>query len=151
MTAAVGLLRRLRAAEIDVAADADRLRLRSRTPLPPALTELVRKHKPDLLALLAGDNPPTAWVLTAADGEAGTTGQRARSEPATIALDGYHHVAFQRPPSWWWPQPHQPPNGAWCSCCHLRHWWTRDRLGWCCFICHPPSRAGSAYFEEVRT
>ena len=51
MTAAVGLLRRLRAAEIDVAADADRLRLRSRTPLPPDLIELVRKHKPDLLVV----------------------------------------------------------------------------------------------------
>jgi TubC N-terminal docking domain len=140
MTAAVGLLQRLRAAGIDVATDADRLRLRSRTPLPPDLIELVRKHKPDLLALLAGDNPPNS----------GTAKPRARSEPG-IELDGYRRVAFQRPPSWWRPQPHQPPNGAWCSCCHLRRWWTRDRLGWCCFICHPPARVGSDHFEEVRT
>jgi hypothetical protein len=149
MTAAVGLLRRLRAAEIDVAADADRVRLRSRTPLPPDLIELVRKHKPDLLALLAGDNPPTPSGLTTADREAGTARLRARSEPA-VQVDDYRRVAFQRPPSWWRREPHQPPNGAWCSCCHLRRWWTRDRLGWCCFTCHPPPRAGSAHFEEVR-
>jgi hypothetical protein len=150
MTAAVVLLQRLRAAEVDVVADADRLRLRSRTPLPPDLIELARKHKPDLLALLAGDDPPSAWGLTAAEREGGTARLRARSDPA-VQLDGYHRVAFQRPPSWWRREQHQPPNGAWCSCCHLRRWWTRDRLGWCCFTCHPPPRAASTHFEEVRT
>jgi hypothetical protein len=50
MIAAVNLLRQLRAAEIDVTADADRLRLRSRTPLPAGLIELVRKHKPERVA-----------------------------------------------------------------------------------------------------
>ena len=62
MTAAVNLLRQLRAAEIDVTAAADCLRLRSRTPLPHGLIELVRKHKPDLLALLVGDNPPSVGI-----------------------------------------------------------------------------------------
>ena len=148
MTAAVSLLQQLRAAGIDVTADADRLQLRSRTPLPHGLIELVRKHKPDLLAVLAGDHPPTASGLVTGDREAGTARLRARSEPA-VQLDDYRRVAFQHPPSWWRREP--PPSGAWCSCCHLRHWWTRDRLGWCCFICHLPPQAISVHFEEVRT
>jgi hypothetical protein len=112
-----------------VVVDADRLRLRSRTPLPHGLIELVRKHKPDLLALLAGDDPPSTWGLTAADREAGTARLRARSDRA-VQLGDYRRVAFRRPPSWWRREPHHPPSGAWCSCCHIRHWWTRDRLGW---------------------
>jgi hypothetical protein len=82
MTAAVNLLRQLRAAGVDVVKDADRLRLRSRTPLQPDLIELVRKHKPDLLAVLAGDHPPTASGLVTADPEVGTARLRARSDPA---------------------------------------------------------------------
>ena len=40
MTAAVNLLHRLRAADIDATADADGLRLRARTPMPHAKVHL---------------------------------------------------------------------------------------------------------------
>ena len=136
MTAAVNLLRQLRAARVGVVADAGRLRLRSRKPLPPDLIELVRKHKPDVLALLAGDDPPSAWGLTAADREAGTARLRARSEPA-VQLDDYRRVAFRRPPSWWRREPHHPSAGTWCSCCWGQTWWTDDACGWRCATCHP--------------
>jgi hypothetical protein len=69
----------------------------------------------------------------------------------TEALDGLRRAALQRPPSWWNREPHTPPKGAWCSCCRLRQWWTRDRLGWCCHTCHPPDGLAPGEFEEVRT
>jgi hypothetical protein len=52
-------------------------------------------------------------------------------------LAGLVAASLKRPPSWWHPEPHNPTQGATCTCCAGRAWWTRDRLGWCCATCHP--------------
>ena len=53
-------------------------------------------------------------------------------------VTGLRAAAMRRPPSWWNPMPHNPTPGSACFCCFNRHWWTSDRLGWCCWTCHPP-------------
>jgi hypothetical protein len=128
MTAAVSLLQQLRAAGIDVTADADRLQLRSRTPLPHGLIELVRKHKPDLLALLAGDNrqPLRGWsqrtVRRARRGSARAVSQPLLSWMATATwpfnirrAERFRDVV-QRCTHFWDPSPHAarltPPSSA---------------------------------------
>src|SRR5262249_12818363 len=87
---------------------------------PDDLLTVLRSHRDDIAHLLA---------LRGA--------LRAAGRRAIFDDDALKHAALQRPPSWWRPEPHRPPTGAWCSCCRLRCWWTRDRMGWCCSTCHP--------------
>ena len=77
---------------------------------------------------------------------------RSRPPPTPAeSADDFLRAALKRPPSWWQLEEHRPPAGARCSCCHLSHWWTRDRQAWCCFACHPPLGIASVDIEEVRT
>jgi hypothetical protein len=68
-------------------------------------------------------------------------------EPPTFELDwlaqdeittAYLRASLQRQPSWWWAEAHRPTPGAICACCGGQRWWSRDQLGWCCSVCHPP-------------
>ncbi|WP_143018322.1 hypothetical protein [Belnapia rosea] len=59
------------------------------------------------------------------------------------------------PPSW--SEPSEPPRGAWCWCCGRftqrggRWWHEADRLGWCCWTCHPPDGLPATAIVELRT
>lgn len=66
-----------------------------------------------------------------------------QAEPPPAPADdgmraGLMAVATIRPPSWVNPYPHNPTQGSACFCCGNRRWWSRDRMGWCCWTCHPP-------------
>ena len=58
MTSAEELVAAVRSAGGEVQAVGEVLRLRAPRPLPDVLVETVRRHKADLLALLAGSAPP---------------------------------------------------------------------------------------------
>lgn len=59
------------------------------------------------------------------------------------------------PPSW--SEPSGPPPGAWCTACGRftqrggRWWRDVERLGWCCWTCHPPDGVPATAVVEVRT
>lgn len=57
MSVAIDILAELRRHHVDVKPDGDSLRMRAPAAPPPALVEKVRRHKRDLLALLAKPAP----------------------------------------------------------------------------------------------
>jgi hypothetical protein len=65
--------------------------------------------------------------------------------------DEYRQAALRRPPSWWRAEVHRPLLGVRCSCCGGLNWWSRDEMGWCCRICHPPVGAADGGITELLT
>jgi hypothetical protein len=96
--------------------------------------------RPDLLDVRPPEPPPLPPI--------GTPERDRRDREQAVMVSGLMAVAVIRPPSWWHAAPHLPMPAATCSCCRGRRWWTRDRRGWCCVVCHPAPAAG---FTEVMT
>jgi hypothetical protein len=79
----------------------------------------------------------------------GTPERSQQDDQHAAMVAGYLAASLMRPPSWWRPEPHEPPAGVACGCCRGVTWWTRDRLGWCCTRCHPATEV--AGIIEVTT
>ena len=156
MTAAA-ILARLDALGVAVVARGESLALRPAAAVPPALLAEVKHHKAEVLAMLAANDVPlpdgqcdrsqpylresSRPAVPLPDDECDSPSIRAEpppSPPDTRARAGLMAVATRRPPSWVNPYPHNPTQGSTCFCCGGRRWWSRDRLGWCCWTCHPP-------------
>jgi hypothetical protein len=145
------------AAGVRVRTDGDDLLLEASAPPPPAVLDLVSRHKTDIIALLRSSIPepprtpqpipqlPPMAELTTPDCERGDAAQA-----ATVA--GLLVAARRRPPSW--ADPAAPPSrGCSCSCCKGQGWW-RERdtpKGWRCSTCHPPDHLPKNAVTEVRT
>ncbi len=154
------------AAGLTLTAEGNRLRWRG--PPPPAeVLAALRRHKGEVLALLAANDltpvlPPASpeqeeaerrdrAAIEAVDGGTDPACWRLADHMAHAAmLRGLQDVALARPPSW--PDPEAvPSSGCWCSCCRGSRWW-RERekpTGWRCWTCHPPVH--DAAVVEVRT
>ena len=146
MTAAA-VLTRLHDLGVVVVARGESLALRPASAVPPALLAEVRLHKAEVLALLAANDMPlsddqcdAAAIRAEMPLPPPGTPERGRMDRENRdVVVGLFAASMRRPPSWWNLKPHDPTPGSACFCCFNRHWWTSDRLGWCCWTCHPPS------------
>ena len=145
-----------RAAGVRVGTDGDDLVLEASAPPPPAVLDLLSRHKADIMTMLRSPapEPPRAPEPIPPQPSLANLSTQDRAARSRASRNGRWtaRAARRRPPSWADPAA-LPSRGCFCTCCKGQRWWRECEApkGWRCSTCHPPDHLTAKYMRTLNT